>query len=1198
MDKRKNAILEILATERNYVGILKQIVQYFVEPLEENSESTEPFISKTDIRLLFSEIKVILALNKNFLKDLEGVVKKSSQPISSPFLKYGGLFRWYHIYICNFDKSSATFKQLIKDNVAFKEFIAQAEARPDMNYMDLPSLMIQPVQRIPQYNLLLADIANNTSESHSDHTDTLRAVKLMNVVGHYINEKKRESENISKVLSISESIQGFILKPVPSRRFYLEDEFDVLSESIPGVSKVTLFGFNDVVLVSTKSENGFKVIDHGYYHDKVALMSDKALDQSTACELKIKSKSIQLMAPSVTRKSIWEYHVKKFSEIASKIKSQKAKHLRKINQIQSLLTVKSNDLTSSIKMPKTPRNHKKMTSGKDTSDVSDKTRDSIEAAVNLIIKNEGFNSIDSYVKSLGITAHYIAPFENTKNYKATSKASLFILNRSFVMISERCKIVERLHLLDITTLSSPKHPDIIIQTNDQSIQGISVFCDDIIHQIRKCFALSFPGIPKKLAWVLDIEPWRTSKIVVHKEKIKQGGFERTYKSICDWLNHTIRSDVTFDVSNFEGEEFNLSRLKDLSNMDIKAITMALWYNRYFKSFKCHNIALGKDVLICIADLLRQNTVLEGVSFSHNDISKDGSSVIQEFFSFTSRKLRYLEISSNFLEDKGISPILKYLDAQKECPINTLILRDVYIGSKGIVKLFNRLKKTTSTYYCLSTLDISGNKMDNDGSAALAAYLGTPCAVKDLNISDTQARIGPILQSVIKGCIYLQKLDISKNKITKKDMPPLISFLKKSDSLQSLDISETEISGGDLAELLATISQNPYLNNVAVIADHNGLGSLGAIDISPYLDSLKGIRSLSLKENDFADEGVASICKALRNRSCLSSLWLDGNFKFKNAKSRDTMVHSLCGLVSSKFGSLKTLSISHINKNHSQLKQDIIPIIKSLERSKLEVIDFSGHKMGNAGTYALSRVIAVNNYLKDIKFDENNIGIEGLSSIVDSISNRISPLNVVIPIVDISQMILSETENSNIKDLVYSLQFKLLELSKQLNLKPVDEKRESPIASIKTPRKAKEKHASKHKPKKKTSKNSPRPLKKKDKDSSDSSLSNEIRNPIKLVGSAESITKRERRRSSSLTRTRKSPFERIESLSATAALDLAEVKTIKSRDSLANLKDRYALKQTSPTSTKTGSNIEFGYNKEMDDSDDSSHSSMDSLDVDS
>jgi hypothetical protein len=57
------------------------------------------------------------------------------------------------------------------------------------------SLLIQPVQRIPRYQLLLAELIKRTPEDHIDYQDLTKALGKVVGIATFVNDRKRQSEN-------------------------------------------------------------------------------------------------------------------------------------------------------------------------------------------------------------------------------------------------------------------------------------------------------------------------------------------------------------------------------------------------------------------------------------------------------------------------------------------------------------------------------------------------------------------------------------------------------------------------------------------------------------------------------------------------------------------------------------------------------------------------------------------------------------------------------------------------------------------------------------------------------------------------------------------------------------------------------------------------------------------------------------------
>ena len=73
--------------------------------------------------------------------------------------------------------------------------------------MKLDNLLIQPIQRIPRYNLLLRDLLAKTDENHPDYGHLTVALEVLEGVMSYLDKNITEVENIEKMLNFS-SVKG------------------------------------------------------------------------------------------------------------------------------------------------------------------------------------------------------------------------------------------------------------------------------------------------------------------------------------------------------------------------------------------------------------------------------------------------------------------------------------------------------------------------------------------------------------------------------------------------------------------------------------------------------------------------------------------------------------------------------------------------------------------------------------------------------------------------------------------------------------------------------------------------------------------------------------------------------------------------------------------------------------------------------
>jgi len=133
-----------------------------------------------------------------------------------------GFFDVYVKYINNFQSAIETLNRCKAEDPAMTKFIAECEAKKECGYMDLSSFLIQPVQRIPRYVLLLNQLLRylrshkplffvlfrflsfsftncffiylmrrKTTAGTKVHAELYRAVEKMRQATHHLNEQKR-----------------------------------------------------------------------------------------------------------------------------------------------------------------------------------------------------------------------------------------------------------------------------------------------------------------------------------------------------------------------------------------------------------------------------------------------------------------------------------------------------------------------------------------------------------------------------------------------------------------------------------------------------------------------------------------------------------------------------------------------------------------------------------------------------------------------------------------------------------------------------------------------------------------------------------------------------------------------------------------------------------------------------------------------
>lgn len=179
--KRGFIIKELVATEKTYVGLLQLVVDVFIQPIR----TLKILCVDGGLKGQFLNWESFVFLHKTLLEDLSSA--DPSEVLVGKFFKlYSHSFKMYKQYLENFDDALTQRALLMCENKKFADLLASAQADPRCNGQGIESFLVTPVQRIPRYRMLLAELLKVTPESHIDHVDLkLSLVEVQIFYGEY-----------------------------------------------------------------------------------------------------------------------------------------------------------------------------------------------------------------------------------------------------------------------------------------------------------------------------------------------------------------------------------------------------------------------------------------------------------------------------------------------------------------------------------------------------------------------------------------------------------------------------------------------------------------------------------------------------------------------------------------------------------------------------------------------------------------------------------------------------------------------------------------------------------------------------------------------------------------------------------------------------------------------------------------------------
>jgi len=196
---RNSVIDEIVSTETHYVESLDLTLQKWILP----AKRAGMLSAGSEVEILFSDLEVILNLNRVVLSKIEQRYKSwpSIQNIGDILVDNAPLFKLYYRYIRNYNKSQGKLSQLT-GNEKFREWSRTTGRRAETKGLNLPDLLIMPVQRLPRYELLLKSLLGFTNAEHEDYRTLELANAEIKKVNNYINDRQKEDDEKDSIIQL------------------------------------------------------------------------------------------------------------------------------------------------------------------------------------------------------------------------------------------------------------------------------------------------------------------------------------------------------------------------------------------------------------------------------------------------------------------------------------------------------------------------------------------------------------------------------------------------------------------------------------------------------------------------------------------------------------------------------------------------------------------------------------------------------------------------------------------------------------------------------------------------------------------------------------------------------------------------------------------------------------------------------------
>jgi hypothetical protein len=261
----QRGVEEFFATEESYVNSLKLLINVYIARFRAmNKLNHAVLLSEAELAQIFSNLEAIYDLNHRFLQDLTALrMKGSSQllfSIGNTFRQYIPFFKIYTIYVKSYDAAQLLLNQLIPKRIALKQFLDVQMLCENNKNLEL--FLIQPVQRVPRYVLLLEMLAKHGEQVVTDTSNVDNNLLNLNEIQSALTEIRALAHDINscvtlwdakaRVVAVQAKFSSQLNLVIPGRHLikegHLKKMFSRKNLHIKSYHKYAFFLFNDMLM--------------------------------------------------------------------------------------------------------------------------------------------------------------------------------------------------------------------------------------------------------------------------------------------------------------------------------------------------------------------------------------------------------------------------------------------------------------------------------------------------------------------------------------------------------------------------------------------------------------------------------------------------------------------------------------------------------------------------------------------------------------------------------------------------------------------------------------------------------------------------------------------------------------------------------------------------------------------------------------
>ncbi|XP_052821087.1 rho guanine nucleotide exchange factor 10-like protein isoform X2 [Mya arenaria] len=247
--KLRGVLQNLIDSESGYLKSLERLTNDYKEEILSQ-------VKKAEVKVTFSKVEDIYNLHMMFQIALSEKMEEwtEKEEIGSIFNMFSSPMTKsiYCEYVNNYEAANEMIKEAVNSRPSFKDLLLRLQMS-SQDRLSLAGLMLKPVQRFPQFIMIVKDLLKYTPRDHHDREQLQEAFTCIENVTHELNESKRSSEQLYH----GQSIMAKLAAKVPQEKgvtLIRQDDMEQIGQDVLGRFKFMLL--NRTLIICKVSQTG------------------------------------------------------------------------------------------------------------------------------------------------------------------------------------------------------------------------------------------------------------------------------------------------------------------------------------------------------------------------------------------------------------------------------------------------------------------------------------------------------------------------------------------------------------------------------------------------------------------------------------------------------------------------------------------------------------------------------------------------------------------------------------------------------------------------------------------------------------------------------------------------------------------------------------------------------------------------------